>query len=149
MALQHENDILRNKIRQQVHQLNCHEPAHQRVIPQFPVHYDNDTEQEDNQENIEFQVDDDMMKFLEQSIRHKMELKLRRERENEEDNEQINHIQIESGEVQDRNRIESAKLLYGSASSRIVAMETAVQVNVDRHKDRANPHYWPNIPLKP
>lgn len=100
-----------------------------------------------NEDDLEFHVDEDMMNFLEQSIRHKMELKQKRESAIQEDKLKESHeFEGATGWLTARN--DGAKLLYGNASSKILAMETALQTTLDRHKDRTKPQYWPNIPLK-
>lgn len=40
------------------------------------------------------------------------------------------------------------ELLYGDDASKIIGMETAVQLSFDRYCDTKSPKYWPNIPLK-
>nr|XP_031833236.1 gem-associated protein 8-like [Nomia melanderi] len=105
---------------------------------------------EDN-ENLEFHVNEDMLNFLEQSMKHKIELKKKRDAElsaeQEEERNKDECIQGGAAWVQARNT--NAKLLYGEASATILAMETALQTTVDRHKDKAKPQLWPIIPLKP
>lgn len=91
-----------------------------------------------------------MLKFLEQSIRHKMELKRARESEMEASSDAAAaDMPFVTSEARIQAKTEDARLLYGDASPRIMAMEAALQATMDRHKDRAKPHYWPNIPLKP
>ena len=104
-----------------------------------------------DEDSIEFQLNEDMMAFLAQSMKHKIELKNQRESENsnyECISENMESTLIEGGQVWFQKRNEDAKLLYGEASSKILAMETALQTTVDRHKSKAKPQYWPNIPLK-
>lgn len=102
-------------------------------------------------ENLEFHVNEDLMSFLEQSIRHKVELKKKREAESlvKEGEEEDKDVSIQGGAAWMHTRNNSAKLLYGEASPTILAMETALQTSIDRHKDKAKPQYWPIIPLKP
>ncbi|XP_057336344.1 TBC1 domain family member 5 homolog A-like [Microplitis mediator] len=99
------------------------------------------------EEELEFQVDEGMMKFLEQSIRHKMELKRKRELAAEE--AKNDEVEIVSHENDDKIRLEEAKLLYGVACSRVIAIETTMQVSIDKYKAKEEPEYWPIIPLKP
>ncbi|KAE8278391.1 Gem-associated protein 8 [Larimichthys crocea] len=40
------------------------------------------------------------------------------------------------------------KKLYGKDAAKILAMETAMQLNFDRNCDLKQPKYWPVIPLK-
>lgn len=101
-------------------------------------------------DNLEFQVDEDMMKFFEQSMRHKIELKEKRDVESaleKAEREEGQNVPIQGGAAWMQAKTDRAKLLYGDSSPRILAMETALQATIDRHKDRAKPQYWPNIPL--
>ncbi|XP_015113175.1 gem-associated protein 8 [Diachasma alloeum] len=145
IALEHENRILRSKVRELAQHSNYNE-----AYPTPSNSHYNALNNSSEEGNLEFHVDEDMLNFLEQSIRHKMELKKSRESEkfgsgvNDE-----NDCPLVFREIQDHEKLENAQELYGSAASRIIAMETALQVTVDRHKDRAKPRYWPNIPLKP
>lgn len=110
-------------------------------------------------EALEFQINEELMSFLEQSARHKMELREKREgiatnstgmRESDDATGSGGEaLIVEGGAAAMRLKSKGAKLLYGEASSRILAMEAALQATVDRHKDKAKPQYWPNIPLKP
>ncbi|XP_029046036.1 uncharacterized protein F10E9.5-like [Osmia bicornis bicornis] len=148
-ALEHENQVLRDKLRslacENTQQYSLHPQKNQDATEeQYSA-----TSTEEN-ENLEFHVDEDMMNFLEQSMRHKIELQKKRESESCVENklEDMNeHIQGGAAWIQARNQ--NAKLLYGEASPTILAMETALQTTVDRHKDKAKPQYWPIIPLKP
>ncbi|XP_017798203.1 PREDICTED: gem-associated protein 8-like [Habropoda laboriosa] len=110
-----------------------------------------ETASNEETENLEFHVNEDMMSFLEQSMRHKIELKQRRESELviEKAKEDDEDGCIQGGATWIHARNSNAKLLYGEASPTILAMETALQTTVDRHKDKAKPQYWPIIPLKP
>ncbi|XP_041438281.1 gem-associated protein 8 isoform X2 [Xenopus laevis] len=47
----------------------------------------------------------------------------------------------------ERRRVEMKKL-YGEDAPKILGMETAMQLNFDRHCDKKQPKYWPIIPLK-
>lgn len=40
------------------------------------------------------------------------------------------------------------KILYGDSATKILAMETAVQLSFDKFYDSKQPKYWPVIPLK-
>lgn len=147
-ALEYENQVLRDKLRSLANEHT------QQCSSRLPKKQNRVEEQgsilaEEN-ENLEFHVNEDMMNFLEQSMRHKIELQKKRESESfskEEAEDKHENIQGGAAWVQARNK--SAKLLYGEASPTILAMETALQTTVDRHKDKAKPQYWPVIPLKP
>lgn len=109
--------------------------------------YNLDNEIQSDDENFEFHVNEGMMDFLKQSIKHKMELKQsREEREALERDEEDAFPKLRT--ISLKERIENAKLLYGESSPRILGMETALQATIDSHKDRTRPNYWPNIPLK-
>ncbi|XP_012286461.1 gem-associated protein 8 [Orussus abietinus] len=146
IALEHENQLLRDKIRSLVRRQHSEVPEQYKEENTEEKNDDRDIESSLEEENLEFHVDEDMMSFLEQSLRHKMELKQQRDKESLKEEEDL---KFEGGAAWDRERSECAKLLYGEASPRILAMETALQATIDRHKDKAKPQYWPNIPLKP
>lgn len=150
-ALEYENHALRQKVR--------NEGSKQASPPRLFKSENNVTEDvdeskyeedaSDNDENFEFEVDKHMLNFLEQSVRHKMELKQIRESETEESPaDPISELPFVTVAARERAKMEDARLLYGDASPGIMAMEAALQATVDRHKDRAKPYYWPNIPLK-
>ncbi|XP_076765828.1 uncharacterized protein LOC143432812 [Xylocopa sonorina] len=154
VALERENQILRDKLRSIARLTGQPCVADEQGRKEYK--YQN-TKQEHEEisdeetENLEFQVNEDMMSFLEQSLRHKIELRKKRESElrtdKTKDGEQDSVFQ--GGAVWMHARSNDAKLLYGEASPTILAMETALQTTVDRHKDKAKPQYWPVIPLKP
>lgn len=120
-------------------------------------HEDQQVEEEDetgsteDNENLEFHVNEDLLNFLEQSMKHKIELRKKREAElsAEQEEEQNKDECIQGGAAWLQARNTNAKLLYGDASATILAMETALQTTVDRHKDKKKPQLWPIIPLKP
>ncbi|XP_043265457.1 gem-associated protein 8-like [Colletes gigas] len=158
-ALEYENQVLRDKLRslarQNAQQCSSHSWRSQGYKNQDAREEDEEEEEEDRtettveNETLEFQVNEDMMNFLEQSIRHKIELKKKREAEESVKEEEKNKdICIQGGAAWVQARNKSAKLLYGDGSSTILAMETALQTTIDRHKDKAKPQYWPVIPLK-
>ncbi|XP_028935981.1 gem-associated protein 8 [Ornithorhynchus anatinus] len=45
-------------------------------------------------------------------------------------------------------RMAEMKKLYGDSAAKILAMETAMQLNFDKGCDQKQPKYWPVIPLK-
>ena len=151
-ALEHENQLLRDKLRSLASQ-NAQQCSWRAQKGQD--YKDRDVEEEEDvgdaesveeNESLEFHVNEDMMSFLEQSIRHKIELKKKREAESlAKDEEEC----IQGGAAWMQARNNNAKLLYGESSPTILAMETALQTSVDRHKDKAKPQYWPIIALKP
>ncbi|XP_076239380.1 uncharacterized protein LOC143182320 [Calliopsis andreniformis] len=155
-ALEYENQMLREKLRS----LACQNTQQSFASTQNNQVYGNQAAEEEEDEpgsheeseNLEFHVNEDMMSFLEQSIRHKIELKKKQEAESlgkEGEKEENEDACIQGGAKWMQTRNKNAKLLYGNASPTILAMETALQASVDRHKDKAKPQYWPIIPLKP
>lgn len=149
LALEHENEILRNKIRSLIGK-NNQQTDNKKTFKRQQNTYkkDNNKEKESkDDQDLEFHVDEDMMNFLEQSLRHKMELKQKREQELAA-REKESIIPVEGGAAWAHTRSKEAKLLYGDASPTILAMETALQATIERHKDKSKPQYWPNIPLR-
>ncbi|XP_006611693.1 gem-associated protein 8-like [Apis dorsata] len=155
IALEHENQILRDKLKSVIREKD------QRYSLNYKKKHDykrtnveeecEETTSSEESGNIEFHVNEEMMNFLEQSMRHKFELKKLRESEIsiKKKKEEEENMNIQGGATWMHTRNSNAKLLYGDASSTILAMETALQATVDRHRDKAKPQYWPIIPLKP
>ncbi|OAD55230.1 Gem-associated protein 8 [Eufriesea mexicana] len=154
IALERENQILRDTLKSLV----CHGSQQCSLNEQKKKEYESknvennleETTSNEEIENLEFHVNEEMMSFLEQSMRHKYELQKLKESEicmkKEKEDEECTNIQGGAAWIQTRNT--NAELLYGEASPTILAMETALQTTVDRHKDKAKPQYWPVIPLK-
>lgn len=165
VALEQENAVLRDKIRElasssvKKRMLDTSKKQDRRQVVRsanFDRGGGNDPGDDDDEcgegnpgnDRLEFQVNEDMMKFFEQSIRHKLEMKKKRDDESAMEKAELEQdTSIEGGAAWMQAKIQGAKLLYGVASPRILAMETALQATIDRHKDRAKPQYWPNIPL--
>lgn len=151
--MEHENQILRDTLKSLLCQGNQQHASHRRKKSGYK-HQDVVKECEESRsneetENLEFHVDEEMMSFLEQSMRHKFELKKLRESETLTKKREEEEGSIQGGATWMHARNSNAKLLYGEASPTILAMETALQTTVDRHRDKAKPQYWPIIPLKP
>ena len=142
-ALEHENQMLRNAMRKMT--LNSAMKNKNNSASSVSA-----TASEDEianniaDENFEFCVDEDMISFLTQSLQHKRELQDSKDSLME--TAEASALPVETNH---NSRAENAKELYGEASSLIMAMETAVQASVERHKDKAKPQYWPNIPFRP
>ncbi|XP_003425220.1 uncharacterized protein F10E9.5 [Nasonia vitripennis] len=152
-ALEHENHVLKETIRNLTNNQNY---SHN-LVGSSQIHQQdeaaneelNDGNENNADDNLEFQLNEDMMNFLAQSIRHKIELKNKKESEEAaEQSEKSDEEPIKHGLAWIRKRNDCAKLLYGEASARVLAMETALQTTIERHIDKAKPQYWPNIPLK-
>ncbi|XP_070150208.1 gem-associated protein 8 [Polyergus mexicanus] len=157
LALEYENEMLRNKMRFLAQ--HCAYPN--TVIIQENDHYkennDKDVEKENyigsksDIEDVEFNVTEDMLKFFETSERHRRQLK-QKQNSNEiayKEEYLVEEIPIIDSAESVRTREQDADLLYGDDSSKILAMETALQAATNKYKDTVNPQYWPNIPLKP
>lgn len=152
IALEHENEILRNKLRTlsqhcgysnvMTQKNNCHEESNnqdrQEAGPSSRV------------ENLEFHVTEDMLNFFETSERHRRELqKYKSEKGTGYEKETAKQISIINPAKSAHAKKQEATLLYGNASAKILTIETTLQATIDKYKDTANPQYWPNIPLKP
>lgn len=46
-----------------------------------------------------------------------------------------------------KNRSEELKKIYGDKAPKILGMETALQLNYERHLEKSNASYWPHVPL--
>lgn len=149
--------MLRNKVRF----LAQHHAYPNTVIIQENNHYkknnnknaqeENYTECNSDMEDVEFNVTEDMLKFFETSERHRRQLKQKQESNKIAHKKEylVEEIPIIDSAESIRTRKEEADLLYGDDSSKILAMETALQDETNKYKDIVNPQYWPNIPLKP
>lgn len=149
--------MLRNKVRF----LAQHRAYPNAIIIQENNHYkknynkntqeDNYTECNSDMEDVEFNVTEDMLKFFETSERHRRQLKQKQESNKLTHKKEylVEEISIIDSAESIRTRKEEAGLLYGDDSSKILAMETALQDATNKYKDIVNPQYWPNIPLKP
>lgn len=101
-------------------------------------------------EEFEFTVTEEMLSFFEKSERHrrKMKQKYKSIKDTQKDKSAEDNLII-GGAESARARKEEANELYGEESSKILAMETALQATVDNYKDKVKSQFWPNIPLKP
>ncbi|XP_014219200.1 gem-associated protein 8 [Copidosoma floridanum] len=150
-ALEHENRVLKETIRNLMQSSNSKSHSVFETNQHEQFHEDNLDEEEETctDENLEFHVNEDMMTFLTQSIRHKIELKTQKESELSDQESKDDDQQAEENIFEKtRKRSEIAKLMYGEASTKILAMEAALQATLDRHMEKSKPQYWPNIPLK-
>ncbi|XP_012523813.2 gem-associated protein 8 [Monomorium pharaonis] len=147
VALEHENKLLRDKVRSLAQHRDTRQYSYQNNsnVTREENHAEfglNDDDDDDEDDNLEFTVTEDMLNFFETSERHKQEMRQKRENENSEETPFVGAA--ESARV----RKEQAELLYGDAGLRILTMETALLSTIERYEDSANPQYWPNIPLK-
>lgn len=114
---------------------------------------DDDEEDDDDHNGVE--IDDQFLKFLEQSERHRQE---REKRKQETLDKEDDYIEVGSAhlnttvsaptEQPGAKRKEEMKLLYGKHASEIMALEASLQLNFDKNCDTRQPVFWPSIPLK-
>lgn len=148
--------MLRNKVRLLAQHRTCPNTVTQENNHYYKENNDEETQEENyteykDIEDVELNVTEDMLKFLETSERHRRQLKQNRK------SKKIVHkkeVFVEESPIIDgaesvRTRKEDADLLYGNDSFKILAIETALQTAMNKYKETFNPHYWPNIPLKP
>ncbi|KAM0735734.1 Gem-associated protein 8 [Formica fusca] len=157
LALEYENEMLRNKVRflaqhrAYPHTVIIQENNHYKENNDKDVQKENCTGSKSDIEDVEFNVTEDMLKFFETSERHRRQLK-QKQKSNEiayKEEYLVEEIPIIDSAESVRTRKQEADLLYGDDSSKILAMETALQAATNKYKDTVNPQYWPNIPLKP
>ncbi|GAB1863243.1 Gem-associated protein 8 [Camponotus japonicus] len=171
LALEYENEILRDKVRllaqhrtypNITRKNNYYEENHKTDMQEEKY-----TEFNSNIGDVEFNVNEDMLKFFEISERHKRELKQTcKSKEIKKENSLEEIPIIDDAEmykkknfvedipiIDDAEKIcmrkQEADLLYGDDSFKILAMETALETATNKYKDIMNPQYWPNMPLKP
>nr|XP_018897541.1 PREDICTED: gem-associated protein 8-like [Bemisia tabaci]XP_018897542.1 PREDICTED: gem-associated protein 8-like [Bemisia tabaci] len=94
---------------------------------------------------FEFNVDENMRTFLEQSMRHKQEMQRLKDAELEESVDAEMFKAPKESAMEERKRTMS--ILYGDAAPKILSMEMALQMTFDRHFDQKQPAFWPNLPL--
>lgn len=145
IALEHENEILRNKLRSLAQHCD-----YSNVMSKKNNYYEESNNQNvqkaagtsSKTEDLEFHMTEEMLNFLETSERHRRELQKHKSEKGT-----AKPISIISGTEKARMKKEEALLLYGEAHAKILTTETTLQAAVDRYKDTTNPQYWPNIPL--
>ncbi|KAG8587160.1 hypothetical protein GDO81_005591 [Engystomops pustulosus] len=104
------------------------------------------------------EITEELRQYFAETERHREELKRQQQLEDEMHEQYIDaghdlHIptkkstQPPTERPGERRRIEMKKL-YGDDAAQIQGMETAMQLNFDRHCDKKQPKYWPIIPLK-
>ncbi|XP_050738927.1 gem-associated protein 8-like isoform X2 [Eriocheir sinensis] len=103
--------------------------------------------------NEDMEVTEDFLAFLEQSKKHREEWKNTKSPRNLSFSEENILTSKEVApypnpkEHPDVIRSREMQELYGQASPKIQAMETALQLSFDRNNTIYQPKYWPNIPL--
>ncbi|XP_063809604.1 gem-associated protein 8 [Pseudophryne corroboree] len=124
---------------------------------------EDDATSESDEEGIEcdmsnMEITEELRQYFAETERHREELKRQQQLEAEMHEQYVDaghdlHIptkrstQPPSERPGERRRIEMKKL-YGEDAAKIQGMETAMQLNFDRHCDKKQPKYWPIIPLK-
>ncbi|XP_018058505.1 PREDICTED: uncharacterized protein LOC108693852 [Atta colombica] len=140
IALEHENKLLRDKVRSL---------AQRRGYRGFWENYnyradnDNDDVQEDNDtesdtnEDLEFNVTEDLLNFFETSERHKREMRLKREC-SETEYEEENLKEESFGAAESTQVKKEADLLQDDAGFEVLPMETAPQSTIEQYEDTTN-----------
>lgn len=147
VALEHENKLLRDKVRLLAH--GSHDTRKDDYYYAEDIPDKNYAEHDTDNEDLEFNLTEDVLNFFETSERHKRKMRQKNRSNKTVDEDNSEGIPFVSAAEKDRMRNEEAKLLYGDLSSQILAIETALQNKIERFEDTTNPQYWPNIPLKP
>ncbi|XP_072298113.1 gem-associated protein 8 [Eucyclogobius newberryi] len=103
-------------------------------------------------------ISEELRQYFAQTERHREELKLQQQMEEQQQDyvpaDQDLHGSSYSSTVAPPNerpgerRAAEMKKLYGENASKIMAMETAMQLTFDRNRDLKQPKFWPVIPLK-
>ncbi|XP_018597061.2 gem-associated protein 8 [Scleropages formosus] len=122
-----------------------------------------DSEDVSSDSDIEYDVSnmeitDELRQYFAQTERHREELKQQQQMDSEHQSPYIladhdlhrdseRSAQPPAERPGERRRAEM-KILYGEDASKILGMETAMQLTFDRNCDRKQPKYWPVIPLK-
>ncbi|KAL4635727.1 gem-associated protein 8 isoform X1, partial [Arapaima gigas] len=115
-----------------------------------------DSEIECDVSNME--ITEELRQYFAQTERHREELKQQQRMESEQSDRYVladhdlnrdsqRSVQPPSERPGERRRAEMKKL-YGEDASKILGMETAMQLTFDRNCDKKQPKYWPVIPLK-
>ncbi|GAB6019470.1 gem (nuclear organelle) associated protein 8 [Chamberlinius hualienensis] len=104
---------------------------------------------DDEKLEIEMEITDDMLAFLETSDRHRQQLKAEKESLDDDTHEKTAEKDLEAPlEHPGIKRSTEMNILYGSKAPMIQAMETATQLSFNRNCDHSQPKYWPNLPLR-
>jgi len=101
------------------------------------VQEDNDTESDTN-EDLEFNVTEDLLNFFETSERHKREMRLKRECSETEYEEENLEEESFVGAAESTQVKKKTDLLQDNAGSEVLLMETAPQSTIEQYEDTAN-----------
>ncbi|KAM8977303.1 gem-associated protein 8 [Pelodytes ibericus] len=120
-------------------------------------------ESDSEEEGIEcdvsnMEITEELRQYFAETERHREELKKQQQLEAEMHEQYVeadHDLHVATGrstqppsERPGERRREEMKKLYGEDAAKIQGMETAIQLNFDRHCDKKQPKYWPIIPLK-
>lgn len=107
---------------------------------------EDDIEEETGGESLVFEVNEEMLAFFQQSIKHKQEMKELRDAERS----QVEALKNENESFvfpKAQQRIVEGTRLYGKNAPTVMAMETSMQLTFERFVEKEKPRLWPNIPL--
>ncbi|KAM4699002.1 gem-associated protein 8 [Discoglossus pictus] len=104
------------------------------------------------------EITEELRQYFAETERHREEVKRQQQLDDERHEQYVEadhdlHIATRRStqppsERPGERRREEMKKLYGEDAAKIQGMETAMQLNFDRHCDKKQPKYWPIIPLK-
>ncbi|RNA02173.1 gem-associated 8 isoform X1 [Brachionus plicatilis] len=110
-------------------------------------------------EDLEFEIDSEVLKFYEESLKFKLEKKKEQHHKSKLDDsrhlsgEQLNLFAQPSSsnaplERAGQEREEELKLMYGEKAKEIQYLETNLQMIYDKNYDLYQPKFWPSFPLR-
>ncbi|KAF4524614.1 hypothetical protein B566_EDAN013865 [Ephemera danica] len=98
---------------------------------QVDMEEEHQSDAEEDENEIVFEVSEEMLEFFETSAKHRLERETK--------------LRFPQQSIQQRR--DEMELIYGPAGPMILSMETAMQLSFDRFNDKHQPKLWPNIPL--
>lgn len=115
-------------------------------------------EEEDEEEDMfcDINIDEDLLKFLSVSAKHRKERDARKKEDAKEGNCNEHAMDFDTSckgtsaapkERPGLRRTAEMKMLYGKGAAMIHGMETAMQLTFDRNVDIKQPRPWPNLPI--
>lgn len=114
-------------------------------------HVDKDSQISTDEESFEFEVSEELIKFLEETEKHRQNLKTLKNKSKKENIENSEEVLPQDRFLKSRQqaiqRTKQMKQLFGKSAAKIHGMETAMQLTFDRYCDLKQPKLWPNIPL--
>lgn len=144
-ALEHENRILHDIIRKNQLRNDNSESSSESSS-------DNETEEngsvDEGQESDECEVSQEYIDFLIANFKYREDARREREKFRGGSNEDEVSHKLEDLPVKDEmDKINEAKVLYGSNGKSIIAQEMALDSHFFEIKDSLKPVYWPNTPF--